>query len=78
MIKNFIILFLLTPWVLWGQNQSIQEAVQDTDQPLSFVTILLTPASESQSEPIAATITDDQGRFQLEGLSQGQYTLSVQ
>ena len=78
MNNNLIILFLLTPWVLWGQNQSIQGVVQDTDQPLSFVTILLTPASESQSEPIAATITDDQGRFQLEGLLQGQYTLSVQ
>jgi hypothetical protein len=65
MIKNFIILFLLTPWVLLGQNQSIQGAVQDTDQPLSFFTILLTPTSESQSEPIAATITDDQGRSRL-------------
>ena len=59
MIENFIILFLLNPWVLWGQNQSIQGAVQDIDQRLSYVTILLTLASEFQSEPIAAIITDD-------------------
>ncbi len=83
---RFLLLSLLTAF-LWGQNYSLSGQITQENTPLSFVTIVISqepehPLEETSSmftgQIVAATISDDEGRFSVDDLPQGHYSLNAQ
>ena len=71
---RFLLLSLLTAF-LWGQNYSLSGQITQENTPLSFVTIVISqepehPLEETSSmftgQIVAATISDDDGRFSVD------------
>lgn len=87
MTKYLFLLMSLTPAFLWGQMYSLSGQITEQNTPLSFVTIVITQEPETISEGtsssftgqvVAATISGDDGRFVVEDLPQGRYSINAQ
>lgn len=70
------IFFLLTLSLVQAQNFQIEGQIADVENmPLSFVTIVLQQAKDSVF--VSGTSTDNQGKFELKSIPQGEYFLKA-
>ncbi len=87
-MTKFLFFFMsLTPAFLWGQTFSVSGQITEDNTPLSFVTIVISQEPETIGEEnsgtftgqiVAATISDDDGRFRIDDLPQGRYNINAQ
>ncbi len=87
-MTKFLFFFMsLTPAFLWGQTFSVSGQITEDNTPLSFVTIVISQEPETIGEEnsgtftgqiVAATISDDDGRFMIDDLPQGRYNINAQ
>ena len=78
MKKYLLTLFLTIPFTLMAQVTGTVRGViieDETDDPLPFVTIALTP--DGSSAPIAGCSTDEDGSFKLDKIKAGKYTITA-
>ena len=87
MTKFLFLLLSLTSTIVWGQHYSLRGQITQENAPLSFVTIVVTQEPETISEPpsstftgqiMGATISGDDGRFMIEDLPAGRYSINAQ
>ncbi len=77
-MKTFIIYMLLIVSSITATAQGLVKGKvldKNTDEPLSFVTISITP--QGKTTFLKGTTTDIDGNFSVNGLSNGKYTLTV-
>ena len=87
-MTKFLFFFMsLTPAFLWGQTFAVSGQITEENSPLSFVTIVISQEPETigqessgsfTGQVVAATISDDDGRFMIEDLPQGRYDINAQ
>jgi hypothetical protein len=78
MKKKLLTLLLLAPLSLFAQIAGAINGViieDETDEPLPFVTIALTP--EGGSAPTAGCSTGEDGSFRLNNIKAGKYTVTA-
>jgi hypothetical protein len=87
MTKFLFLLLSLTSTFIWGQGYSISGQITEENTPLSFVTIVVTQESEAINEQtsstftgqiMGATISGDDGRFMIDDLPEGRFSISAQ
>ena len=78
MKKYLLTLFLTIPFTLMAQITGTVRGViieDETDEPLPFVTIALTP--EGSNAPVSGCTTDEDGSFRLGNIKAGKYTITA-
>jgi len=80
MIKHLstLFLFLIILQQTWAQSGTIEGVVRDNkeNQPISFATVTIFSASDTKM--LTGALTDEQGKFTLEKLSAGTYSIQFQ